>query len=458
MANLANLVVNEVAAVAQSDTYTQVLSLAASVPENITVPTDQYGKKAGYVIFGASIYSDYYARVFNTQDGTDRVTNGTFAEYVTNGAFGSDTGWTKGTGWSITGGAAVCDGSQVAATDLSQTAAISFLPNYIYTLTFTTTLTTHVTNGTFASDTGWAKGAGWAIAAGVAAATLSDEALSQDAAVTLVEGRSYTVTFTATQAAGSVVVSIGGTAGTPRSTSDTFVEVIVAGATQEIAFTGTGFTGTIDDVIVTAVGTLTPIIAGTAGTGRTTANTFIEAITSDTSGTQTIVFQADANWVGTLDNATITAWVLGTGWTTDGATAIASGAISTAISQTANPAFPIVAGQPYLVTYTVTRSAGSITPNLGGTAGTARSSSATFSEIIIAGATQAISFTTSGFTGTLDNVIIQAAAQVPTGDITTGLAARQNPEGLAIPQDGMYVSVVTGIAAIMTASFYQRQN
>ena len=339
MAYLAPLVVSQVAAVAQGDTYTQVLSLAANVPENITVPTDQYGKKAGYVIFGASILSDYYARVFNTSDGTDRVTNGTFAEYVTNGAFASDTGWTKGTGWSI--------------------------------------------------------------AAGVASATTATSDLSQTSAITLIAGYTYTITYTVSRSAGTVTPSIGGTAGTARSSSATFTETIVAGSTQILAFTGAGFTGTID-------------------------------------------------------NVSVTAWVLGTGWTTNGTTAIATGAISTAISQTANTVYPLVSGQSYLLTYTITRSAGSITPLIGGTAGTSVSTSSTVQEVIVAGSTQTISFAGVGFTGTLDNVIIQATAGVPSGDITTGLAARQNPLGLAIPSDGSYVSVATGVAGIITASFYQR--
>jgi hypothetical protein len=84
MVKLAQLTVNEVSAICQADTHVESLSLAASVPENITVPTDSAtGKKANFAIFGASVYSDYYARVFDTR--TDRVTNGTFAEYVTNG-------------------------------------------------------------------------------------------------------------------------------------------------------------------------------------------------------------------------------------------------------------------------------------------------------------------------------------------------------------------------------------
>lgn len=340
MPQIAPIVISQIAAIAQADTYTQVLSLAANVPQKVSIPLDAKGVKAGYVVFGAPVNSDYYARVFTDANGTDRVTNGTFAEYVT--------------------------------------------------------------NGTFSSDTGWTKGAGWTIAAGVATATGAiSTALSQTSAITLLQGYTYTITYTVTQSAGSVTPSIGGTAGTARSTSATFTETIVAGTTQILAFTGAGFTGTID-------------------------------------------------------NVSVTAWVLGTGWTTDGSTAIATGAISTAISQTANQLFPLTTGEPYLVTYTITRSAGSITPNVGGTAGTAVSAAGTYSEVIIAGSTQAISFTTSGFTGTLDNVIIQATAYVPAAAVTTGLGARQNPLGLSIASNASYVSVATGVAAILTLSFYQR--
>lgn len=340
MPQIAPIVISEISAIAQADTYTQALSLAANVPQKVSIPLDAKGVKAGYVVFGASVTSDYYARVFNDANGTDRVTNGTFAEYVT--------------------------------------------------------------NGTFSSDTGWTKGAGWTIAAGVATATGAiSTALSQTSAITLLQGYTYTISYTVTRSAGSVTPSIGGTAGTARSTSATFTETIIAGTTQILAFTGAGFTGTID-------------------------------------------------------NVSVTAWALGTGWTTDGSTAIATGAISTAISQTANQLFPLTTGEPYLVTYTITRSAGSITPNVGGTAGTAVSAAGTYQEVIIAGSTQAISFTTSGFTGTLDNVIIQATAYVPAAAVTTGLGARQNPLGLSIASNAQYVSVATAAAAILTLSFYQR--
>lgn len=318
--------------------YTLSRLLAANIPESFTVPTDENGRLAKCVTFGKGAAADFYAQCYSVLDGTDRVTNGTFAEYVTNGAFASDTGWTKGTGWTIAAGVATATGA--ISTALSQTAAIALIPGY-----------------------------------------------------------TYTVTYTATRSAGTVTVSLGGTAGTARSTSATFIEQVVAGSDGTIAFTGAGFTGTID-------------------------------------------------------NVTVTGWVLGTGWTTDGSTAIATGAISTALSQTANVTYPLVQGQAYLVTFDATRSAGSVTLSLGGTAGTARSTSATFAEAIIAGATQAISFGTSGFTGTIDNVTIVPAVSVPI-DATTGLTGQQNPVGYFLNSNVSLVSVVSSGTPIVTASFYK---
>jgi hypothetical protein len=318
--------------------YTLSKLLAANVPESFTVPTDDAGQLADFVTFGKGEAADIFVQCYDTLTGADRVTNGTFAEYVTNGAFASDTGWTKGTGWTIAAGVATATG------------AIS-------------------------------------------------TALSQTAAITLIAGYTYTITYTVTASAGTVTPSIGGTAGTARSTSATFTETIVAGSTQILAFTGAGFTGT-------------------------------------------------------LDNVTVTAWVLGTGWTTDGTTAIATGAISTALSQTAKNSAPLVAGQAYLATFTATRSAGSVTLSVGGTAGTARSSSATFAEVFIAGATQAISFGTSGFTGTIDDVTIVPAASVPV-DATSGLTPEQNPKGYFLSGKCTLISVVSAGTPIVTANFYK---
>jgi hypothetical protein len=68
-----------------------------------------------------------------------------------------------------------------------------------------------------------------------------------------------------------------------------------------------------------------------------------------------------------------------------------------------------VNGVSYSVVYTLTRSAGSITVSLGGTDGTARSSSATFRETIACGATSSapLVFTpSSDFAGTIDIIAV----------------------------------------------------
>jgi len=111
------------------------------------------------------------------------------------------------------------------------------------------------TNGTFASDTSWTKGAGWTIAASVATATGAiSTALEQSAGVSLIQGKSYLVKYTVTRSAGTITPSLGGTAGTARSASGDYSEIIIAGSTQLISFATSGFTGTLDSVSVRDLG------------------------------------------------------------------------------------------------------------------------------------------------------------------------------------------------------------
>jgi hypothetical protein len=111
-----------------------------------------------------------------------------------------------------------------------------------------------VTNGDFASATGWTAGANWAIAAGVATATVASSDLSRP--VTLEPGEMYRVVFTVTRSVGSVLFKTNaGTfteASAAVSVSGTYSRLFraQAGATS-LVFTGTGFTGTIDNVSIT---------------------------------------------------------------------------------------------------------------------------------------------------------------------------------------------------------------
>lgn len=258
----------------------------------------------------------------------------------------------------------------------------------------------YVVNGDFADDTIWTKGAGWAIAAGVATATTSSAALSQTIA-TLEAGRAYTVTYTATRSAGSVIVSLGGTAGTARSTSATFSEVIVCGSTTTLAITGTGFSGTVDDVKVTA-------------------------------------------------------WTLGTGWTITSTAAASDGTQTGASLLVQIPSSGLVEGQNYYVTYTVTRSAGSITPFVGGTNGTARSTAATFSEIIKAGTGTTIGFSADvDFVGTVNTVTFVPCAQIPAADNTTGNGSVLNPTIRNLNNISNF-SIIAGATSLGSVAFYTK--
>jgi hypothetical protein len=252
----------------------------------------------------------------------------------------------------------------------------------------------------FAEDENWDKGEAWAIGSGVASIDGSQEsasAISQEIAG-LVHGRTYTLTVTVTRDAGSITPSLGGEDGTARSTADTFTEEIVAGSDGILAFTASDdFEGTIDDIILTA-------------------------------------------------------WEYGDDWADGGGVATASTS-SGVLSQNAF-VNRIVQGQAYLVTFTATRTAGSVTVSIGGTAGTPRSTADTFTEVIIAGSTQDIAFTGDGFSGTIDNVTVKAAAKVPA-DNSTGSSSVQNPEGFLIPDDVDRISIVSGGTPVITASYFK---
>lgn len=141
-----------------------------------------------------------------------------------------------------------------------------------------------------------------------------------------------------------------------------------------------------------------------SGNGTTTAFTLSRDLGTDPNAVMVFVDNGTPNQIlnGTFDTDTI--WTKGAGWTIGAGIATATGAISTDLSQTF--AIPILPNNAYVVTYTITRTAGTITPNVGGQIGTARSAAGTYTEVISAGATQTFAFNTAGFTGTVDVVSI----------------------------------------------------
>ncbi len=113
----------------------------------------------------------------------------------------------------------------------------------------------------------WTATAGWAFVGTVATHTAGTTTLSQDTAVTHaadpIVARYYAVQYTITgRTAGSVVASLGATAGLTRSGNGIFTEIILS-TTGVIAFTpSTDFDGSIDVASVRAVPGTLPLKAG----------------------------------------------------------------------------------------------------------------------------------------------------------------------------------------------------
>ena len=116
-----------------------------------------------------------------------------------------------------------------------------------------------------------------------------------------------------------------------------------------------------------------------------------------------------------------TNWTKGTGWT------ISSTAIATAVTNGVLTATvpPLTIGKVYLVTYTITVSAGDVAIQDGTANGTTRSTAGTFEELFTAGAAVFRFYSPSGgFTGTIDNVSVQ--------EYSTGLNADHDLKNLMV--------------------------
>lgn len=150
----------------------------------------------------------------------------------------------------------------------------------------------------------------------------------------------------------------------------------------------------------------TPTIQPTATTDLKTAMSLIGLCASST--TRPINVDGGILGIGATSDVILTGnfasdanWTKGSGWTIAGGVGVATGAISTDLSQTVAPC---KTGRTYKVTFTVaTVTAGTITPTIGTQAGTARSIVGTYTENITANGT-GFKFATAGFTGTIDNV------------------------------------------------------
>lgn len=115
-----------------------------------------------------------------------------------------------------------------------------------------------------------------------------------------------------------------------------------------------------------------------------------------------------------------TNWTKGTGWTIAAGVASCDGSQVATTDLTQTVAASLVEGDQYQLIYTITVTAGNITAYLGSTEGNGFGASNTYTEELVAGATETLTFTgDADFTGTLDNVTLK--------NITIHWDARANP-------------------------------
>ena len=121
-------------------------------------------------------------------------------------------------------------------------------------------------------------------------------------------------------------------------------------------------------------------------------------------------------------------WIKGVGWTISSGVASCSGA--QAATSSIEQDISAVAETTYTLTYTLTSvTAGTITPYIGGTAGTTRSTNGTFVETITAADTGNLKLSADAdFIGTVDNVsVIDASLSViiqSSDDLSTWTTAK----------------------------------
>lgn len=244
-----------------------------------------------------------------------------------------------------------------------------------------------VGDGDFTSGTAWTLSGDAAIATGTLhQATPGSGVGTATQDVGAITGELYIVQFTiAGKTAGDVIVildeTVKGSFDPGNGTHDHiivtngtgFIYPVVAGDPGDITFVmGSDFDGTIDNVSIFSLSVGSPNI--------------LVDLTFD--------FGSDSDWTKE------------SGWTIGSGVATCDGTDGARIYQDLN----LVKGRFYLMQYDITaRSAGSVTAELGGTAGNAQSAVGTFMEVIKVGGTDSthatnVGFLSTDFNGSIDNV------------------------------------------------------
>lgn len=288
-----------------------------------------------------------------------------------------------------------------------------------------------VINGHFGTDTDWTKGTGWSIASHVAtksAGTGSDLETTADLDITA--GETYVVKYTLTRSAGTITPKLGGTNLTMRDAAGTYTQTVFVGSSDLLLkFTGDdAFAGTLNDVSVRKekvdhIFVIDGRFLHHSEDGATFAQAY-DAHERSNNG----------------DFLTDTGWTKGTNWSIEDLAATKVAPTAADLEQD----LVFVEGRSYTLTFTVTRSAGTLTTELAGTTGTVYSAGESASEVIVAGSGAALKFkANSAFAGTVTDVsVLEVDGTHVFGDIVffgaddgdKGLVAtiEDGPSGIAV--------------------------
>jgi hypothetical protein len=211
--------------------------------------------------------------------------------------------------------------------------------------------------------------------------------------------------------------------GIPVGTTITYIDAAGQKFNISQATTQTGTNVTITLPVQAGMAVALLINKPTAGIPYGTTVASVESSTSLTlsnAATADYAYLTNGSFTGSA-----TGWTLTAGWTY-GSNAVSHTAGTTTLSSTT---LNIIIGGVYTLTYTISGvSAGTVTPTLGGVAGTARSTNGRFIQAFTATTTGTLIFTpTTTFNGTIDDVSI--------GLTTSFLPFTESPEFVVTPHD-----------------------
>ena len=312
-----------------------------------------------------------------------------------------------------------------------------------------------VVNGDFATDSDWTHGAGWSISAGALQCSGGGGGAVSTNSATLTIGKTYFVDFTIDAGMTGSASLNAGVAGTARTTAGDFTEVLTAtGTALAVQQRGAGFTGSISIVSVKEAS------HGANVDGVEYFNTLNGNTVTDGAVHYLANGDVDPDYLGDElvtngDFATDSDWGKGTGWTISGGLASCDGTQGGVTNLSQTLATPSVIGAPCIITFTLSRDAGSITNiAFGGVVDPTNYATDGLKTIYItptAASTTLYFQGNTSFVGSIDNVSIKQALDNTVIEDTGALINSSTAQFAQLPgASGDYFSTPDSVANSIT--------